>query len=294
MLWGNIYKKMSPMKDTLISICIPTYNGEKYLQEALNSVKTQTYRNFEVIISDDNSQDCTLDICNLFKKEVDFPVYIYNHTPTGIGANWNNCVEKANGDYIKFLFQDDILLSNCLQEMMEVFKQNEKIALVASQRDFIYDRNYSNEKLQTWIHTFGDLQKTLNLSFVNNLCIIDKHIFKHEQFFWSPHNKIGEPTTVMFKKELFKKIGNFNTELKQMLDYEYWYRVLKKYPIAIINKPLVKFRLHAAQTTVINEQNKVDEYDYHWWFAENKLMTKKEWFKRKIKFIFKRWLKTYQ
>jgi glycosyltransferase involved in cell wall biosynthesis len=89
--------------NSLVSICIPTYNGKKYLNEALESVKSQVYKNIEVIISDDNSTDSTLEICNKFKHEVDFPVYIYSHKPSGIGANWNYIIEKANGDFIKFL-----------------------------------------------------------------------------------------------------------------------------------------------------------------------------------------------
>jgi glycosyltransferase involved in cell wall biosynthesis len=92
----------------LISICIPTYNGENYILEALNSIKNQSYKNIEVIISDDNSNDKTLEICEKFKSEVDFPVYIYNHLPNGIGSNWNNCILKSKGDYIQFLFQDDL------------------------------------------------------------------------------------------------------------------------------------------------------------------------------------------
>ncbi|MCG2794067.1 MAG: glycosyltransferase [Weeksellaceae bacterium] len=65
----------------LISVCIPTYNGAKYLQVVLDSVKAQTYKNIEVIISDDDSQDQTLDIYREFQSEVDFPVYIYYHDP---------------------------------------------------------------------------------------------------------------------------------------------------------------------------------------------------------------------
>lgn len=101
---------------SLISICIPTFNGEKYLQEALDSVKSQTYQNIEVIISDDNSNDITLQICQNFKEKVSFPVYIYEHDPSGIG---NNCIFYAYGEYIKFLFQDDILETNCLEIQLE-------------------------------------------------------------------------------------------------------------------------------------------------------------------------------
>ena len=60
----------------LVSICIPTYNGAQYLQEALNSVKEQTYGPIEVIVSDDASKDNTLAIVEQFKQSVSFPIYI--------------------------------------------------------------------------------------------------------------------------------------------------------------------------------------------------------------------------
>ena len=64
--------------ENLISICIPTYNGEKYIREALQSIKDQTYPNIEVIISNDNYQDKTLSICEDFRNDVNFYVFIYS------------------------------------------------------------------------------------------------------------------------------------------------------------------------------------------------------------------------
>ena len=94
---------MATEKKGLVSVCIPTYNGAPFLQEALDSVSQQTYRNIEVIISDDASNDKTLEIIQDFKAKASFPVSIYHHEPKGIGANWNNCIRKANGKFIKFL-----------------------------------------------------------------------------------------------------------------------------------------------------------------------------------------------
>ena len=85
----------------LVSICIPTYNGEAYLAEALQSAIAQTYRPLEIIVSDDASKDRTLDIVKEFQTKTDIPFYVYHHQPAGIGANWNNCVSHANGEYIK-------------------------------------------------------------------------------------------------------------------------------------------------------------------------------------------------
>jgi len=78
-------------------------------------------------------------------------------------------------------------------------------------------------------------------------------LFKNEYFLSSPLNKIGEPSAIMFKQSFLKKVGYFREDLQQILDYEFCYRVLLKYPIAIINKALIKFRLHENQATQINK-----------------------------------------
>ena len=92
-----MHKKEQP----LISICIPTYNGESFLEEALDSIVNQTYRNIEVVFSDDASADNTLGIIDKFKSQSNLPIYVFNHLPKGIASNWNHTLEKANGKYIK-------------------------------------------------------------------------------------------------------------------------------------------------------------------------------------------------
>lgn len=250
------------MLQPLISICIPTYNGATYLQEALDSVLAQTFKNFEVIISDDASTDDTLKIVEAFKKQVDFPVFIYNHEPQGIGANWNNCIKHANGKYIKFLFQDDVLLPTCIEEMVAVMLEDISIDLVACHRFFIYSKKEKEGVYDKWINWHGNLQRDLNLLYKNNISIIDYNIFKHPKFLKSPINKIGEPTAILFKKNLIDKIGGYREDFKQILDYEFYYRLLRnKSKIAIYNKALINFRLHNMQTTNINKKIGFDDYN---------------------------------
>jgi glycosyltransferase involved in cell wall biosynthesis len=243
----------------LISICIPTYNGVKFLEETLQSIISQSYENIELIVSDDASSDNTLEIIEAFKEQSYFPVYIFHHTPKGIGANWNNCLKQAKGKYIKFLFQDDVMVKDCLEKMVQVLEENPKVGLVASKRDFIIEEDIKKEEINQWIADYGDLQKHLNLT-PKEITILDTSLFGLHSFYGSPLNKIGEPSAVMFRKKVIEKVGYFNEELKQILDYEYWYRILKNHPIAIINEPFVKFRLHQNQATNINRNQDIDDY----------------------------------
>lgn len=259
------------IQNHLISICIPTCNGEKFLKETLKSVSEQTYRNFEVIISDNLSSDKTLDIVNLWKELQDFPVYVFSNSNLGIGSNWNYCIEKSNGKYIKFLFQDDLMESDCLRKMILFFEQHQNIKFLASKRNFLDSTEVSNsETAKNWIKKYENLQS----KFMNDdqpYHIITKKIFKEDYFFHSPTNKIGEPSAVMFEKSIIKKIGYFNTKLKQILDLEYWYRVLINYDIAILNEHLITFRIHDSQETNVNRTKKVSEYSDYQKFIDNKL-----------------------
>lgn len=243
---------------SLISICIPTYNGAQFLKPALDSVVSQTYKNIEVVVSDDASQDETLKVVEEFKSKVDFPVYIYHHKPTGIGANWNNCIQHANGDFIKFLFQDDVLHPECIEKMVSLMEANKKIGLVCCKRNFKVEGE-PNEEIRDWIKKYGDLQESLKLP-KDPISFLDKKLFKHPEFLRSPLNKIGEPSCVLFRKSIIKKVGYFREDLKQILDYEFYYRILKHRYIAIINEELVCFRIHPKQATNVNRRKVINDY----------------------------------
>lgn len=245
------------MSNHLISICIPTYNGEKYLLEALESVKSQTYKNIEVIISDDQSTDTTLEICKAFKSEVDFPVFIHSHIPNGIGANWNHSIEKANGDYIKILFQDDILDPTCIETMMMYLEKNQ-LDIVISKRKII---DAASQIISTgnWYEKYGDLQNLAKIEIKDFFILKKKMLRQLDYSIYSSENIIGEPCVSLFTKKLYQKTGAFNTKLKQILDYEYWLRVLTNYDIGIIAEKLVSFRYHENQTSTSNYNDNINE-----------------------------------
>lgn len=265
------------MDKPLVSICIPTYNGARFIGEALDSAISQTYGNLEIIISDDVSSDATLDIVESYRSKTTIPIKIYHHKPNGIGANWNNSIKKANGTYIKFLFQDDVLNPTCVSEMVEVLENNKKVGLVACKRTIIVDNTYLNDEVEKWIETYGDLQEHLNIPIHNGIQYLDKSIFKSNLFLSRPLNKIGEPSVILFRKEFMNKIGYYREDMVQALDVEIYFRVLKKYSIAILENSLVQFRLHNKQATHVNKKkNKNDSialsqllYRNYFWSINN-------------------------
>ncbi|GGG53138.1 glycosyltransferase family 2 protein [Bizionia arctica] len=262
----------------LVSICIPTYNGAKFIAEAMQSAIDQDYLNIEIIVSDDASKDDTLKIIEGFKSQTSIPIKVYPHHPNGIGANWNHSIKKASGEYIKFLFQDDVLMPNCISSMIEVMENNPKLGMVASKREFIVDMDFLSDRIKKWIEKYSNLQKGLKFKTVNDIQIINHTLFRSKEFLQSPLNKIGEPCVVMFKKITLEKLGYYREDLKQILDYEFCYRLLKTQEIAIINEPLVKFRLHSNQATNVNRHSGTNDYETYdkillkeyFWYLNNK------------------------
>lgn len=266
----------------LVSICIPTYNGEEYISEALESAAAQTYPNIEIVISDDASQDRTLQIIEDFRDKLNLEINVFHHEPSGIGANWNNCIKQAKGEYIKFLFQDDLLFSTCVEELLNPFIHDKRIGMTACKRKIILEGQKSQEQ-ELWLNRYSDLQKEFDEKEDGFYLFTSKNLLNDK---FVKNNKIGEPTTVLFKRSILKKVGFINEELIQVVDFEFYYRILKKYNIVVINKELAAFRVHPTQATNKNKDRISADYEKYYkllylnffWYLSKKFQ--KDLFKR--------------
>lgn len=241
----------------LVSICIPTYNGASFIQESLQSILDQTYQNIEVIISDDASSDGTLIFIESFKEQIQCPITILHHKPSGIGANWNNCVRHSNGEFIKFLFQDDLLLPNCIERMVQIALLEDNVGLVYCKREIIYNKD--NKYDARWVSNFKSLHDKWHTLQINEGVLPGKEYLKDKYLLDSPKNKIGEPPAVLIHRNCFEKVGYFNTILDQALDIEYWYRLMPFFKIGFVDEALIKFRLHEAQASQKNKKRKTKD-----------------------------------
>jgi predicted O-linked N-acetylglucosamine transferase (SPINDLY family)/predicted SAM-dependent methyltransferase/GT2 family glycosyltransferase len=245
---------LSLTSSPLVSICIPTYNGEEFIEETLNTVLRQTYPNLEIIISDDNSQDRTIEIVESFKGKFTCELSILKHGQYGLSQNWNFCIGQAKGKYIKFLFQDDLLEPDAISRMVELAEQDEEIGLVFSPRrlfttegDTYYDPNFLERHGAKDIHKGWSNLKAIQLG---------QELLKDRNLFSYSINKIGEPTTVLIKKEIFDKVGLFNSDLCQLVDLEMWLRIISECKAGFVNKYLSHFRIHKHQQTNRNSADK--------------------------------------
>lgn len=245
----EIDKVSDNFEKPLVSVCLPTYNGQDFITEALNSIVSQTYSNIEIIISDDNSIDRTIEIAKSFQSQSPYKFSILEHDQYGLAANWNFCISQAQGKYIKFLFQDDLLQPNAISEMVNLAEQDQEIGLVFSPRKLITATNYPHEAISLVNHEAKDVHKGWsNLQSIQ----FGRELLQNLNILEHPINKIGEPSTVLIKKAAFDTLGIFNTELCQLVDLEMWLRIMSQYKIGFINRTLSSFRIHAQQQTQIN------------------------------------------
>ena len=137
--------------DELISIIIPIFNAERYLGKALESVRSQSYTNIEAVMVDDGSKDSSADMCRKFSEKDSRFVYLYQDN-AGVSAARNAGLRIAKGRFITFLDSDDWIDSDCIQEMLDVLKENEAdISIVTSHERYVHNPNefkkiYSKDK----------------------------------------------------------------------------------------------------------------------------------------------------
>ena len=227
-----------------VSVCIPTYNYANFLPSAMESILNQGFDDFELIVQDDCSSDNTQEVIAGFLSDPRVKFGRNEHN-LGLAANWNLCLGKAAGRYIKYVFADDLLASrDALSEMVRLLDADRDISLVASSRNIIDARS---EVLRVESSFHGDL-------IAPGTSIICRCLY-------SSRNLIGEPTAVMFRKAHAER--GFDVGYEHLLDMEMWFHLLEKGKFAFINRPLCSFRVHPGQKTADNVRKRVyldDQY----------------------------------
>jgi len=110
--------------EILVSICIPTFNGSKFIRETIQSCISQTHKNVEIIVSDDRSSDDTILIIRSFDD--DRIVILPAQERSNPASNWNRSIYAAKGQFIKILGQDDLLHSNCIENELAALLDSHK------------------------------------------------------------------------------------------------------------------------------------------------------------------------
>ncbi len=230
-------------KTPSVSICLPVHNGARYLAKALDSALSQTHEDFELLIANDRSTDESQDIIEAYeKKDKRIKAWI-NEKRLGLFGNYNSCLKRASGEYIKLFAHDDVLHPRLIERFVSVFKENSNVVLVNCARIWI-DASGQTIKIKT------DLDKQLTKPFVKDTTLPgDKAIVSTLK---DTINWLGEPSSQMFRAEFTN--GGFDESFTQIGDLEYNYRLLQHGDYRFIADELCYFRKHGASMTTNNSK----------------------------------------
>lgn len=195
----------------MISIIIPLYNKEFSISKALNTVLSQTYRDFEIIIVNDGSTDNSLSVCEAIKCISNTDIKIVNKENGGVCSARNRGIEEAKYDYIALLDADDLWPNNYLESQVQMIYDFPEAAMWGAN---YYELNFGEPRF---------LQTGLS----------DDHRGYVENYFgFKHHSDLFHPSSVVIRKEVFKKVGYFDTRIKYAEDSDMWYRIILNYKVA--------------------------------------------------------------
>lgn len=216
----NVYNNSSPK----VSIIMPCYNAEKYIEKAIQSVLEQTYRNFELIIIDDNSDDKTAQIIEKF-AENDFRIkyVIKNKSERGISASMNKGIEMSRGKYITRMDSDDVIVPEKIFRQVQFLDKNEDYGICS-----------------------------VNIAMMDNLGnIYNENVYPEQKvpsewtFLWT--NPVPN-APCMYRTSIIKENNITFKNLKTAEDYDFLGSLITKTKVYMINLPLYYYR-HSKKST---------------------------------------------
>lgn len=209
-----------------VDILLATYNGEKYLVEQLESILSQTYSNFRLLISDDFSTDGTRKILEEYKKKDDRIQLFFQGKNLGVIKNFEYLLKKVESKYYMLSDQDDIWKENKIERSVE--------KLEISESDLVYtDLEVVDENLNVTYKSYWKLKG------------IYKKVKKYNNFQALYLNNFVTGCTLISKKEFIKDILPLPNTSKFVL-HDYWIALVisQKGKISYIEEPLIKYRQH--------------------------------------------------
>jgi len=205
-----------------VSVIIPTYNRKEYLEIAIRSAINQTYRDVEVLILDDCSTDNTTEIFDDYEY-TKFVRCIVNQENIGFIRNWNKGVGLSSGEYIKIMGDDDLLEISCIAKQVAILDNNPDVGIVCCDY-FIINEDGMIENNNDLYRLFDRDTKEDGISFMSKYLL--------------GRRRAGWPTSILFRRQDFDKVGGFDVNAGVAADIDMWCRILRDSKFYYIDKKL--------------------------------------------------------
>jgi len=227
---------MNNHQSPLVSVLIPTYNRPHFFEIALESVLAQTYKNLDIVICDNSTNEETAELMKRYEEDSRI-CYIRNKKARTKKANFAPFATAAHGEYLQWLMDDDVLETTKIEKMLTLFLENPGVTLAASNR--------------RWIDAVGNeisMEKQVNLGEDVEYAVIEgKRLGKY--MLMGVRNLIGEPSSVLFRRADLQH-HYWQAECrgyKTISDVVMWLELLEKGDCAFFQQPLSSYRRHQEQ-----------------------------------------------
>jgi alpha-1,3-rhamnosyltransferase len=232
-------------ENPLVSIIVVTYNSSKYVLETLESTKNQTYQNIELIVTDDCSKDNTVKICRDWlqdnKERFVRTKLITMEANTGISPNINRGFNAAQGEWVKFVAGDDVLINSCITNFIKFCDKTPTCKIVFGK--MIQLQNSVLTELQK--PHFFELEKQKQVS----------QIYKG--------SGLQAPASFI-KRSFLKRLGGFDEQYKFIEDLPLWIKITKTdEEFYFIDEFVIKYRIHDSNICLPNSTNYTNTIFYY-------------------------------
>jgi len=235
-----------------ITVIIPVYNAEKYIEESVGSVLNQTFKNFELLIVNDSSTDNTEKIV---KKIImnDSRCFLINLPENkGKAHALNIAIQKAKGEFICILDADDIFFQDKLEQQIKFMQEHPEVDMVYGGAKYFSDSDEELEQrkiLESSENLFENLKKARGKT-------IEELNAQHHGIL-NDNDAIIAACSVMIRKKVFEKC-KFDEQLRNIEDYDMWYQIIGKgFKLYGIKKPFYYYRVHKNQKSANPEKRQI-------------------------------------
>lgn len=211
----------------LVSVVVPAYNAEKYLEETLAAIVNQTYQHWELIIVNNASTDGTQAIIERIARQDPRIKVITNRTTLPAPENWNIGLQKATGDLLKMVCADDVPLADCIERQVQALTKHREASLASGSRIII---NGAGKRL--FVRNGIGKSGVYDGGIIKRRCVM------------AGGNIIGDPVCAMWRRAALDSMGYFNPEIVYCTDMEYWLRLLSIGDLYYDERPMGLYRIH--------------------------------------------------
>jgi len=229
----------------LVSVCVPVYNAEPFLEETLRSVLAQSYSNWELVIVENQSKDGSRALIERFVGEAAaarIRVH-YNETHLDMASNMNRALELGRGEFVKILCADDTLEPDCLAVQVQALEEHPNAVLAACGRKII------NAQGRVLFH---------RRTFSRDGVFSGKSVI--QSCFRAGTNMVGEPTVVLLRVSALRNVPWLDSTAAYCVDLDLWLRLLLSGEMVYTRQSLASFRVHGQASTRDHEARMLNDF----------------------------------